>query len=224
VAVNLPSSDLAEVDPEFEKMALETGGFTFALTGTSVREKLLQNLTQDICRSQLGLAFRMHVTAAKMHGIGYSDLLAAIRFVAPYAGYPAAADALARVRQVSAEIGMDTGDLGEPTAQPTGGTVDESLQSTDEWMTEFLNSRTARAWSEVRLSRRERAIIAITSDVSQQTLADSFRLHIKLALDAGASTDEVRDVVRFCAEHSVARAVAALRELDHVFAEVKADT
>jgi 4-carboxymuconolactone decarboxylase len=224
VAVDLPSGPLAEVDTEFEKMALETGGLTFALTGTSVREKLLQNLTQDICRSQLGLAFRMHVTAAKMHGIGYADLLAAIRFIAPYAGYPAAADALARVKQVAAEIGMDTDDLGEPPPPAGDSKPVESLESTDEWMIEFLTSRTARAWSEVRLSRRERAIVAITSDVSQQTLADSVRLHVKLAMGAGVHTDDVRDVVRFCAEHSLARAVTALRELDKVFAELEVGT
>lgn len=30
--VDLPSSPLADIDPEFEKMALETGGLTYQLT------------------------------------------------------------------------------------------------------------------------------------------------------------------------------------------------
>jgi 4-carboxymuconolactone decarboxylase len=47
--VDLPSSPLAACDPQFEKMALETGGLTYELTGTSLREKLLQNITNDIC-------------------------------------------------------------------------------------------------------------------------------------------------------------------------------
>ena len=210
----LPSSPLAELDPEFEKVALDTGGLTFDLTGTSNREKLLQNITQDLCRSQLGLAFRMHVTAAKMHGIAYADLLAAIRFIAPYAGYPAAADALARLKHVATEIGMGTSDLGEPPAGEDKPL--QSLEVADDWMTTFLNSRIARAWSEDRLSTREKAIIAITCDVSQQTLGESFGVHVKLALDGGISKDQVRDVVRFCAEHSLARAVAALDELEAV--------
>jgi 4-carboxymuconolactone decarboxylase len=36
--VDLPSSPLAAFDPQFEKMALETGGLTYELTGTSLRE------------------------------------------------------------------------------------------------------------------------------------------------------------------------------------------
>lgn len=217
MVVDLPSSPLAEVDPEFEKMALETAGYTFALTGTSVREKLLQNLTQDICHSQLGLAFRMHVTAAMNYAIPYPDLLATVRFVAPYSGYPAAADALARLKQVAVEIGMDVGDLGQPSAT-AGGKPDQNIEATDDWMKDFLNSRIARAWSEDRLTRRERTIIAITSDIAQQTLDDSFGLHVTLALDAGLSENDVRDVVRFCAEHGVFRSAAAMRELEMVLA------
>jgi 4-carboxymuconolactone decarboxylase len=216
--VELPSRPLAEVDPEFEKIALEGAAFTFGLPGTSIREKILQNLTQDVCRSQLGLAYRMHVTAAQMHGLSYAELLAAIRFIAPYSGYPAAADALARLNQIATEIGMNTNDLGAPAAPGADGSSIESLQTEDEWATEFLGWQVSRAWSEEALGRRERAVMAITSDVSQHALDDSFRLHVKLALDAGLSRDDVRDVVRFCAEHGRARAVAALRQLDNVLA------
>ncbi|MDQ2638238.1 MAG: carboxymuconolactone decarboxylase family protein [Actinomycetota bacterium] len=215
--LDLPSSPLADVDPEFEKVGVETAQLVFALAGTNMREKLLQNLTQDICRSQLGLPFRMHVTAASMHGLCYADLLAAIRFIAPYAGYPAAADALGRVRQIADEIGMDTADVGETPSGPVESA--DTIATADDWMTMFLHSRISRAWSEHRLSSREKAIIAITSDVSGQTLAESFRHHVGLALDAGVSKDQLRDVVRFCAEHSLARAVAALRELDAVLDE-----
>ncbi|MCM0673348.1 carboxymuconolactone decarboxylase family protein [Micromonospora phytophila] len=218
--VELPSSPLADVDPEFERMALETGGLTYQLTGTSIREKLLQNLTNDVCRLQMGLAFELHVTAANMHGIPYADLLALIRFVAPYAGYPAAADALARLKEVATSIGMDTTADETLTVEPGDGKPIESLHATDPWMVEFLASRTHRAWSEERLSRRERAFIALTTDVSQQTLGHSFRRHTRLALDAGATRDEVRDVVRFCAEMSLAKAVTALAELDVVLAEL----
>jgi 4-carboxymuconolactone decarboxylase len=116
--VDPPSSPLAAVDPQFEKMALETGGLTYGLTGTSVREKLLQNITNDVCRLHLGMALRLHVTAAKMHGIPFCDLLALVRFVAPYAGYPAAADALGRLGEIAAQVGMDTAAQPDPDKDP----------------------------------------------------------------------------------------------------------
>ena len=151
-----------------------------------------------------------------MHGLAYADLLAALRFIAPYSGYPAVAEALARLKEVATEIGMDTSDLGsEPTAG-AAGEVAWRPEVADEWTAEFLGRQLSRAWSEDRLSLRERAIMALTSDVGQQALGESFRRHIEFALDAGLGTDDVRDAVRFCAEHGIARAVAALRELDNV--------
>ncbi|UGT93124.1 carboxymuconolactone decarboxylase family protein [Mycobacterium ostraviense] len=151
-----------------------------------------------------------------MHGLAYADLLAAIRFIAPYSGYPAAADALARLQQVAAETGMDTSDLDE---LPVPGVVDAvlgRLDSTDEWTTEFVDRQLSWAWSEDRLSMRERAIMALTSDVALRALDESFRRHVEIALDAGLGKDGVRDVVRFCAEHGIARVAAALRTLDNV--------
>lgn len=214
--MDLPSSPLWELDPQFEKLGLEVAAFTFGLPGTSVREKLLQTVTLDICRAHLGLAFRMHVTAATMHGLTYAELLAAIRFVAPYSGYPAAADALARLTEIAAEIGLDTSDLGE---QPEPGAVNDAagrLDIADEWTAEFVDWQLSRAWSEDLLSRRERVIMALTSDVGQQDLDESMRRHVELALDAGLSADDVRDVIRFCAEYGIGRAAAALRALDDV--------
>ncbi|OBF02138.1 carboxymuconolactone decarboxylase family protein [Mycobacterium sp. 852002-10029_SCH5224772] len=214
--MDLPSSPLGELDPQFEKLGVEVAAFTFGLPGTSVREKLLQTLTLDICRSHLGLAFRMHVTAGTMNGLTYAELLAAIRFVAPYSGYPAAADALARFTEIATEIGLDTGDLGE---EPTLGAMNNAagrLDIADEWTANFVDWQLSRAWSEDLLSRRERAIMALTSDVGQQDLDESLRRHVELALDVGLSTDDVRNVIRFCAEYGVGRAVAALGELDHV--------
>jgi alkylhydroperoxidase/carboxymuconolactone decarboxylase family protein YurZ len=210
--VDLPSSPLAAVDPEFERMALETGAFTYGLSGTSVREKLLQVIANDVCRGHLGLAFRMHVMAAKMHRIPYADLLALLRFVAPYAGYPAAADALGRLGAVGAELGFDT--TAEQESERDSAEPEPALRSTDDWMAGFVASRTGRSWSEERLSPRERVIVAITTDVGMQTLGEPFHGHVRLARRLGLNDAEIRDVVRFTAELGSARAVAALAELD----------
>src|SRR5919206_4763368 len=105
--VELPSQPLGDIDPEFQKIALETGEWTYGLSGTSTREKLLLNLANDICREHFGLAFRLHVQAALSHGIPFSDVLGVVRFIGPYAGYPAAADALGRLGVVGADGGVD---------------------------------------------------------------------------------------------------------------------
>jgi 4-carboxymuconolactone decarboxylase len=214
--VDLPSRPLGELDPEFERMALETGGLTYGLPGTSVREKLLQNLANDVCRSHLGLAFRLHVEASFKHGIRYTDLLALLRFIAPYAGYPASAEALARLAEVAVELGADTcpatGSRREPAELPG------DIGSPDAWMADFLDSRIRRAWSEGALSLRERAFLALTVDVAQLTFGAPFRSHVGLALRSGAEPDAVRDAVRFTAEMGAARAVAALVELESVLA------
>jgi 4-carboxymuconolactone decarboxylase len=105
--VDLPSQPLGDIDPEFQKIALETGELTYGLSGTSTREKLLLNLANDVCREHLGLAFRLHIQAALSHGVPFADLLGVVRFIGPYAGYPAAADALERLGAVAAELGID---------------------------------------------------------------------------------------------------------------------
>jgi alkylhydroperoxidase/carboxymuconolactone decarboxylase family protein YurZ len=217
--VDLPSSPLANVDPEFEKMALETGAFTYQLTGTTVREKLLQNLANDVCRLQMGLAFRLHVTAANMHRIPYGDLLALLRFVAPYAGYPAAADALARLAEIANDIGMDMKTEPLIPTSVSDQVASWNVGSHDTWVNGFLESRLGRAWSEERLSRRERVIVALTTDVSQDCPADSFALHVKLGVEAGMTEDELRDVIRFCAEMSITKAIAASRRLESLLTE-----
>jgi alkylhydroperoxidase/carboxymuconolactone decarboxylase family protein YurZ len=86
-------------------------------------------------------------------------------------------------------------------------------------MAAFLDSRTSRAWSEERLTVRERAIVALTADVSLQTLGESFRTHVRLLLRMGASANDVRDVVRFTAELGVAGSTAAMAELERVLQE-----
>jgi 4-carboxymuconolactone decarboxylase len=212
--VDLPSSPLAVIDLEFEKMALETGGFTFGLLGTSVREKLMQVTAHDICRANLGLPFKMHIIAMDMHGVPYADMLALIRFVAPYSGYPLAAGALGRIAEIAAELRLDT-TAGPPRV--TDASAGAEWQVSDKWMSEFVASRMGRAWSEERLSPRERAFVALTAHISQRALGEPFRRHIALALQV-ATIDDVRDAVRFTAEMGITDAVAALEELESVLA------
>ncbi len=221
--VDLPSQPLGDIDSEFEKIALETGELTYGLSGTSTREKLLLNLANDVCREHFGLAFRLHVQAALFHGVPFSDILGVVRFMSPYAGYPAAADALERLGGIGAELGVDVRSAATDAGVDSSSVAPdqrlragEGFDTTDEWLVGFITSRTARSWAVPGLTARECAYLALTADVAQQTLDDSFRLHVHLARESGAAPEEIRDVVRFLAECSIAKVAAALRELDTV--------
>ena len=223
--VDLPSQPLGDIDPEFQKIALETGGLTYGLSGTSTREKLLINLANDVCREHLGLAFRLHVHAALSHGVPFADLLGVVRFIGPYAGYPAAA--LERLGAIAAELETDLRSAADKASIDGSSRLpdkhlrpDEGFETTDEWLASFIASRIERSWSVPGLSTRERAYLALTADVAQQTLSDSFRVHVRLARESGAKPEEIRDVVRFLAECGIAKAAAALRELNTILEAV----
>lgn len=162
--------------------------------------------------------------AALSHGVPFSTLVAAVRFIGPYAGYPAAADAIARLPAVGAKLDVDTcaaavaqdaGD-GSRSASDTANPVADGIATTDPWLAGFTASRTGRAWRETALSGKERAYLALTADVAQQTLDTSFRRHVELARDQGAAGGEIRDMLRFTAEFGIAKAAAALHELDAI--------
>ena len=51
----------------------------------------------------------------------------------------------------------------------TCGVLTQTL-TTYEWLAVFISSRTYRSWSVPGLSTRERAYLALTADVAQQTL------------------------------------------------------
>ncbi|MFC7624691.1 hypothetical protein [Microlunatus sp. GCM10028923] len=214
--VDLPSSPLAEIDAEFERVALETGGLTFAQTATSAREKLLQVTAHDVCLANLGLAYRMHVLAGGANGIGYADQLALIRFVAPYAGYPAAASAMLALRQHTEQLGRETpNDLEAETVEPEHT---PNWPIADAWLAEFVDSRLRRAWAEARLSVRERAFVALTALITLGELGEPFDRHLDLALQV-ADQAAVRSAVRFTAELGVTRAGNALQRLDRYLSE-----
>lgn len=214
--VDLPSSPLAEIDAEFERVALETGGMTFAQSATSAREKLLQVTAHDICLANLGLAYRMHLMAGGTNGIDYADQLALIRFVAPYAGYPAAASALHALREHTEQLGRETpNDVDAKADEPE---LVPGWPIADAWLADFVDSRLRRAWAESRLSVRERAFVALTALITVGELGEPFDRHLELALRV-ADQAAVRSAVRFTAELGVTRTGNAVRRLDRHLAD-----
>jgi alkylhydroperoxidase/carboxymuconolactone decarboxylase family protein YurZ len=223
----LPSAPLARTDPGFEQMALKTGAATYGLQNLSVREKLLLCIGNDVCRGHFQLAMTMHVTACRMHDIPLADVVSAIRFIAPYSGYPAVADTLNRLGEIAEEMGLDILAAAEEASDPEAtaassrpGDVVPGLGASDPWFQEFVEEQTGRLWSETRLTQKECAYLALTADIAFQTLGESFRQHVQWALDAGASPDEVRDAIRFHAENGIGKTAEALMALDRVLETV----
>ncbi|MBW8711276.1 MAG: carboxymuconolactone decarboxylase family protein, partial [Mycobacterium sp.] len=68
-------------------------------------------------------------------------------------------------------------------------------------------------WGSGELSPRERALACIAADVLNQTLDESFSLHIDLARAAGAGDEQVRAVLLLVAEYGIAKAWRAYRAL-----------
>ena len=58
------------------------------------------------------------------------------------------------------------------------------------------------------------ALACVAADVLNQTLDESFELHVDLALRAGASDEQVRAVLLLVAEYGVAKAWRAYRALN----------
>ena len=89
----------------------------------------------------LGLAFRLHVQAALYHSVPFSEVLSMMRFIGPYVGLQAAADALERLGEFGVELRVDIpSPASEVDAGDSSGAHDprlphvEGFDTTDGWL------------------------------------------------------------------------------------------
>jgi 4-carboxymuconolactone decarboxylase len=196
------------LDPAFGRMAAEVGTHAWSLPQLTMREKTFAFLAADLCTANVGFPLLTHVQMAEANGVSVPECVAAIRHLAPYAGYPTAAVALQQL--------ATSGNLEE--AQPVYGwelaaeTVD-ALADLDEEFAGFVANQYNQRWGRGDLSPRERALACIATDVLNQTLDESFTLHIDLAFAAGAGDEQVRAVVLLVAEFGIAKSWRAFRAL-----------
>jgi 4-carboxymuconolactone decarboxylase len=201
---------VAALDREFGRMAAEVGRHAWSLPQLTMREKTFVFLAADLCTANVGFPLLTHVQMAGANGISVPECVAAIRHLAPYAGYPTAAVALQQLSQ------LDHSESGEP--QPVYGwdlaaeSVD-ALAELDEDFAGFFANQHNQRWGSGELSPRERALACIAADVLNQTLDESFSLHVDLALTAGAGDQQVRAVLLLVAEYGIAKAWRAYRAL-----------
>jgi 4-carboxymuconolactone decarboxylase len=201
---------VAALDPEFARMAADVGTHAWSLPQLTMREKTFVFLAADLCTANVGFPLLTHAQMAAANGVSVGECVAAIRHLAPYAGYPTAAVALQQLRELDPEAG--------PQPQPVSGwnlpadTV-AALSELDDAFADFVAIQYKERWASGDLSPRERALAWVATDVLNQTLDESFALHVDLALAAGAGEAQVRAVLLLVAEYGIGKAWRAYRAL-----------
>jgi 4-carboxymuconolactone decarboxylase len=209
--VKLANQDQVEaLDPVFGRMATEVGRHAWSLPALTMREKAFVFLAADLCTGNVGFALLTHVQMASTNGVSVSECVAAIRHLAPYVGYPTAAVALQQLRQLESS--------GDPAPHSgIGGKLPAdvlvALTELDGAFAEFFAGQFNQRWAEGDLSPRERALACVAADVLNQTLDESFALHVDLATAAGAGDEQIRAVLLLVAEYGMAKSWRAYRAL-----------
>lgn len=101
------------LDAEFGRMAAEIGMHAWSLPQLTMREKAFVFVAADLCTANVGFPLLTHVQMAGASGVSLPECVAAVRHLAPYAGYPTAAVGLQQLRQ------LDRSE--EPQPQPVYG-------------------------------------------------------------------------------------------------------
>jgi 4-carboxymuconolactone decarboxylase len=175
-----------------------------------MREKTFVFIAADLCTANVGFPLLTHVQMAGANGVSAQECVAAIRHLAPYVGYPTAAVALQQLRGL--------GSAAESDQQPTSGwdlpaETANVLAELDEDFAAFVTNQYNQRWGSGDLSPRERALTCVAADVLNQTLDESFALHVDLASAAGASDEQIHAVLLLVAEYGIAKAWRAYRVL-----------
>jgi alkylhydroperoxidase/carboxymuconolactone decarboxylase family protein YurZ len=206
-----------ELDSVFAEMHAATNDGIPELTN---REKILLLLTADVCQQTLGQPFEEHVLAGLDNSLTADDLRELLRFIAYDSGYPAAASALARLVEIESmhDLPSPTGQGHDVDAQgtssPIPAPVRQAVRALDPGFADYMDLQSRMRAGMRLLTVRERAFATITVDVLYQTLAESFEVHVGRALRAGATTDEVKAVVRFSAQFGMTKAWRGMRVLN----------
>ncbi len=205
------------IDADFAKMAVEVGQHAWGITALTMREKAFVFVAADLCARSLGFALQTHVSMARSQGVPLSALREAVRHLAPYVGYPTAAEALmALARLEDDKDNTESPTAGEPVDLST--TVLGQLELLDNDFGSFYHQQFVDRWARPELSIRERALTTLATDVLNQTLDDSFALHLDIALSHGAEIEQIRAVLLLVAEFGITkswRAYRALRDTLH---------
>lgn len=226
-----PDTRIAALDAMFAQMDAATVRHADGTSGLTDREKTFLCLTADVCAQALGLPFERHLRAGLRLGVTTGDVRALLRLISYDSGYHTALAALDRLAELETALGLVRPDVAElpgqllasgPDAPPSP--LPESARTTlaqlDPRFLDYfdLQSRMRSPDGPDTLAIRERAFATMSIDIHYQTLGDTFRIHTQRAFGAGATADDVRDVLRFNAQFGATRVWRAWQAL-HAHAE-----
>jgi 4-carboxymuconolactone decarboxylase len=208
--MKLANQDQVEaLDPVFGRRAAQVGRHAWSLPDLTVREKTFVFIAADLCTANLGFPLATHVRMAAANGVTRQECVAAIRHLAPYAGYPTAAVAL---QQLGGGREPVTGHP-VPVRPVLPPDIVGDLTQLHPRFAEFAVEQTEQGWSDGALTARERSLACLATDVLHQTLDESFHLHVRLAIAAGADRPAIEAVLLLVAEYGLAKAWRAFRAL-----------
>lgn len=200
------------MDADFGEMAVQVGQHAWGIADLTMRERAFVFVAADLCAHNLGFPLLTHVEMARSQGVSVGSIREAVRHLAPYVGYPTAAEALMALAEI------DDGD--EPVTRgevlELDGSTLQRLTSLDADFAGFFQGQFKDRWGRPDLTVRERALCTIATDVLNGTLDESFRLHVELALGHGAEMAQVRAVLLLVAEFGIAKAWRAYRALNEI--------
>jgi 4-carboxymuconolactone decarboxylase len=209
---------IAKLDADFATMAVQVGQHAWGLAELTMREKAFVFLAADLCTRCLGFPLQTHAQMALSQGVPLAALREAVRHLAPYVGYPTAAEALMALADIEDQQNADT----HAPAPASPIELDEAtvgqIAHLDDRFAAFYSEQFNARWTRPDLSVRERALATIATDVLNGTLDDSLRLHVRLALDNGAAEEQIRAVVLQVAEFGIAKAWRAFSALTEILA------
>jgi alkylhydroperoxidase/carboxymuconolactone decarboxylase family protein YurZ len=200
------------MDADFGEMAVQVGQHAWGIADLTMRERAFVFIAADLCAHNLGFPVQTHVEMARSQGVSVASIREAVRHLAPYVGYPTAAEALMALAEIS--DGDEPATHGEVPELDV--TTRQRLTSLDAKFADFFQAQFQNRWGRPDLTVRERALCTIATDVLNGTLDESFRLHVDLALGDGADVAQVRAVLLLVAEFGIAKAWRAYRALNEI--------
>jgi 4-carboxymuconolactone decarboxylase len=223
--MKLASQDsVLALDADFGEMAVSIGRHAWGLQALTMREKAFVFVAADLCNHALGFPLQTHVTMAVSNGVAVDDIREVVRHLAPYAGYPTAAEALMRLAEMEQGLagGQVTDSAGNDPVQLPAEVLD-GIRQLDNEFADFVAQQFAERWGRGNLTVRERALATIAVDVMHGTLDDSLRLHLGLALADGTGEEQVRAVLLLLSEFGLAKTWRAYSALNRILSAGTAD-
>jgi 4-carboxymuconolactone decarboxylase len=217
--MNLASEDrVTSLDPIFGSMGIAAGRAIWALPGLSMREKAVLFLTGDVCVPQFGLPFELHLTMALQRAeMSVEDVRELFRHIAPDAGYGITATAFQKLGEIAEALGFDPDVKAEGNdSRKTSVYPEDALTELREMNPEFaayVDEQSRQLWHRGGLTRRERSFATLAVDVIGGTLGTPYRVHLKLAEEAGVTIKDIHAAMQVLAEFSIPKAWQALAAL-----------